>query len=60
MPIYEWECKRCGFREEVLTSFPETSKAVGMEPTRWCKKCEGFYMRMIPSKPGKRWRYNDR
>ena len=40
MPIYEYECKNCGFKFEVWQKITE-------EPLKTCKKCGGEVRRLI-------------
>jgi len=45
MPIYEYECKKCGYRFERLQTMKE-------EPITSCPKCRGEVHRLISASGG--------
>ena len=42
MPLYEYECKKCGHRFEKIQKFSD-------EPIKTCPKCEGEVEKLISS-----------
>lgn len=42
MPIYEYECKRCGHRFELIQKFSD-------KPRKRCPECQGAVERLISS-----------
>jgi len=59
MPVYEYECRVCGNKFEVIY-LPSARGEIDYPKILRCNKCGRKTLERIVSVPGKRWRYLDK